>query len=79
VPSGTRRATVRFVHGESAGARAEPRHSPALLERPHQYVTRLMGLIQASDPLIKSTNQRVLPNHTDALNAQQLELWPELQ
>jgi len=29
------------------------------------------------DPLIKSANQRVQPDHTDALNMQQLELWPE--
>src|SRR4029450_11901651 len=29
------------------------------------------------DPLIKSANQRVERDHTDALNAQQLELWPD--
>ena len=31
------------------------------------------------DPLIKSANQRVQPNHTDELNTQQLELWPDSQ
>jgi hypothetical protein len=31
------------------------------------------------DPLIKSANQRVQPDDTDALSAQQLELWPDSQ
>jgi hypothetical protein len=29
------------------------------------------------DPLIKSANQRVQPAHTDDLDTQQLELWPD--
>jgi len=29
------------------------------------------------DPLIKSDSQRVQRDHTDKLNAQQLELWPD--
>jgi len=32
-----------------------------------------------SDPLIKSATQQVQPDDTDALNAQQLELWPDEQ
>ena len=31
------------------------------------------------DPLIKSATQRVQPDHTDAPNVQQLELWPDSQ
>jgi len=31
------------------------------------------------DPLIKSATQRVQPDDTDELNAQQLELWPDPQ
>ena len=31
------------------------------------------------DPLIKSANQRVQRDHSDTLNVQQLELWPDAE
>lgn len=35
--------------------------------------------LQPCDPLIKGANQRVQADHSDALNVQQLELWPDAE
>jgi hypothetical protein len=68
-------ATVTVTRA-SRMSRASMGHATAPVPTPRYSLPPGRGLGEGVDPLTKSANQRVQPDHTDSLNVQQLELWP---